>query len=84
MDSVEQVMKGLTKAEKAFVSNSNLFRARTFYGPALVIARQLERAGLMERPIDSQCGKTGRKPTPLGIEVRARLLSSSGATDHDQ
>lgn len=79
MDSVEQVMKGLTNGERAFVSNGNLFRARTFYGRALVIARQLERAGLMERPSDSsQCGKTGRKPTPLGLEVRARLLSSGG------
>jgi len=77
MANVDDIVRGLTKAQRAFISNQNLFRERNFYGIAWCIARELEGAGMLERP-PANSPSTARKPSPLGLEVRDRLLSSGG------
>lgn len=72
MDSVEQVMKGLTSPMRAMLARSrrewpNL--PPRCYGPANT-RRALRERGLAHGDFAYL--------TPLGLEVRARLLSSSG------
>lgn len=65
MDSVEQVMKGLTKAQAAFLKRGYVDNRRGYW------------------PMRNGCGAKGLIDrfdvlTPLGRQVRARLLSSGG------
>jgi hypothetical protein len=81
MDNLEDIVRGLTKGERGFVTMPLLSGFGVSYGwfhdNDYQIARQIYRKGLAtKRKVGT--GTSAAIPTPLGLEVRARLLSSCG------
>ena len=81
MADLEDVLRGLTKGEKAFVTMPFLtgygVRYGWFHDNDDQLARQIYRKGLATKR-KVEVGTVAAIPTELGLEVRARLLSSSG------
>lgn len=73
MADVDDIVRGLTKAQRAVLM-------RNLHGNYTIATLEaLKRKGLMRvKCADPNPETGGWRHTPLGLEVRARLLSSSG------